>query len=78
MDISTGALCGAWQNIPLPAVLRRFRRYNRPLAMAIKAIASSSSGNPDLSVIDVGATSGRRVAVIEQMERAGLESYLLF
>jgi FkbM family methyltransferase len=52
---------------PLPEVLHSFPQYNRPLAMAIKAIASSSSGNPDLTVIDVGANIGETVAVIEQL-----------
>jgi FkbM family methyltransferase len=52
---------------PLPAVLHRFPQYNRPLAMAIKAIASSSSGSPNLTVVDVGANIGETVAVIEQL-----------
>ena len=52
---------------PLPAVLHLFPQYNRPLAMAIKAIASSSSGNADLTVVDVGANIGETVAVIEQL-----------
>jgi FkbM family methyltransferase len=52
---------------PLPAVQHHFPQYNRPLSMAIKAIASSSSGNPNLTVIDVGANIGETVAVIEQL-----------
>jgi FkbM family methyltransferase len=52
---------------PLPEVLHHFPQYNRPLAMAIKAIESSASGNPDLTVIDVGANIGETVAVIEQL-----------
>jgi FkbM family methyltransferase len=52
---------------PLPAVLHHFPQYNRPLAMAIKAIASSSSGDPNLTVVDVGANIGETVAVIEQL-----------
>jgi FkbM family methyltransferase len=52
---------------PLPAVLHRFPQYNRPLAMAIKAIASPSSGSPNLTVVDVGANIGETVAVIEQL-----------
>jgi FkbM family methyltransferase len=52
---------------PLPEVLHLFPQYNRPLAMAIKAIALTSSGNPDLTVIDVGANIGETVAVIEQL-----------
>jgi FkbM family methyltransferase len=52
---------------PLSATLHHFPQYNRPLAMAIKAIASSSSGNPNLTVVDVGANIGETVAVIEQL-----------
>jgi FkbM family methyltransferase len=52
---------------PLPAVLHHFPQYNRPLAVAITAIASSSSGNPNLTVVDVGANIGETVAVIEQL-----------
>jgi hypothetical protein len=66
MDISMGALCGCLQNIPA-ALLHHFPQYNRPLAMAVKAIASSSSGDPNLTVVDVGANIGETVAVIEQL-----------
>src|SRR5260370_7767648 len=59
---------------PLSATLHHFPQYNRPLAMAIKAIASSSSGNPDLTVVDVGANIGETAAVIEQLVPAA--SYL--
>jgi FkbM family methyltransferase len=52
---------------PLPEVLHRFPQYNRPLAMAIKAIASSASGKADLTVVDVGANIGETVAVIEEL-----------
>jgi FkbM family methyltransferase len=52
---------------PLPAVLHHFPQYNRPLAMTIKAIASSSPRNPNLTVVDVGANIGETVAVIEQL-----------
>jgi FkbM family methyltransferase len=52
---------------PLPALLHHFPQYNRPLAMAIKAIASFSSGSPNLTVVDVGANIGETVAVIEQL-----------
>lgn len=65
-----GFLYGRSMRMPtehaLPAVLHRFPQYNRPLAMAIKAIASSS-GNADLAVVDVGANIGETVAVIEQL-----------
>jgi len=52
---------------PLSATLHHIPQYNRPLAMAIKAIASSSSGDPNLTVVDVGANIGETVAVIEQL-----------
>lgn len=53
---------------PLPAILRTFPQYNRPLALAVNVIASSL---PDrsipLAVIDVGANIGETAAVIDQL-----------
>ncbi|WP_263367649.1 FkbM family methyltransferase [Edaphobacter bradus] len=50
----------------LPTVLYNYPQYNRPLALAVSALASSSSGNSGLTVIDVGANIGETVAVIDQ------------
>jgi FkbM family methyltransferase len=59
---------------PLPVVLQQYPQYNRPLALAVRALASSSSSNSGLTVVDVGANIGETVAVIEQLT-AGV-SYL--
>lgn len=60
---------------PLPLILRQHPQYNRPLALAVKALAASSPDNPTLAVIDVGANIGETIAVIEQLN-PGLCSYL--
>jgi FkbM family methyltransferase len=52
---------------PLPAILQNYPQYNRPLALAVKALGSAFSGNAGLAVIDVGANIGETVAVIEQL-----------
>ncbi len=51
---------------PLPGTLNDYPQYNRPLAMAVCALASCASRSEELAVIDVGANIGETVAVIEQ------------
>jgi FkbM family methyltransferase len=58
----------------LPAILRAFPQFNRPLALAVTAVAASSSNSP-LTVVDVGANIGETVTVIEE-KNPGLCSYL--
>lgn len=50
---------------PLPAILHRYPQYNRALALAVSALASTSSQSQ--TVIDVGANIGETVAVIDQI-----------
>jgi FkbM family methyltransferase len=52
---------------PLPAVLHLYPQYNRGLALAVRALSSSSSRNLKLTVIDIGANIGETVAVIDQL-----------
>jgi FkbM family methyltransferase len=58
----------------LPLVLHNHPQYNRPLALAVAALVSSSNGAP-LTVVDVGANIGETVTIIEQ-RNSGLCSYL--
>ena len=50
---------------PLPATVMEFPQYNRPLGLAVGAILASDTGNPVLSVVDVGANIGETIAIIE-------------
>jgi FkbM family methyltransferase len=60
---------------PLALALLQYPQYNRPLALAIKALAASSVHKTAITVIDVGANIGETVAVIEQLN-PGICSYL--
>jgi FkbM family methyltransferase len=51
---------------PIAADLAEFPQYNRPLGLAISAIAASSADNSAFAVIDVGANIGETIAIIEQ------------
>jgi FkbM family methyltransferase len=46
-------------------ILRQYPQYNRPLALAVRALADSGSQLP-LAVVDVGANIGETIAVIEE------------
>jgi FkbM family methyltransferase len=61
---------------PLPQILTSTPQYNRPLALAVQAIAASHPGISALSVIDVGANVGETAAIIEEAT-PGICSYLL-
>lgn len=52
---------------PLPETLRNFPQYNRPLALAVGALAETSAREARLAVVDVGANIGETVAVIDQL-----------
>lgn len=51
---------------PLPTTLQIFPQYNRPLGLAVEAIARTGGGSSAIAVIDVGANIGETVAIIEQ------------
>jgi len=53
---------------PLLAILRIFPQYNRPLGLAVEAIAATRSDHSVITVIDVGANIGETVAIIEQRQ----------
>jgi FkbM family methyltransferase len=50
----------------LADILVAFPQYNRPLGLAIQAIASLSSSGSALAIIDVGANVGETIALIEK------------
>lgn len=60
---------------PLAAILIEFPQYNRPLGLAVEALALSRTDNSALVIIDVGANVGETIAVIED-RNPGLPSYL--
>jgi FkbM family methyltransferase len=60
---------------PLPMIQLIFPQYNRPLGMAMEAIAASSKEDSGLAVIDVGANIGETVAILEERV-PGVCSYL--
>jgi FkbM family methyltransferase len=60
---------------PLSLALLQYPQYNRPLALAIKALATFSAHKSAITVIDVGANIGETIAVIEQLN-PGICSYL--
>ena len=51
---------------PLAGILVEFPQYNRPLGLAVQAIASLSSSGSALAIIDVGANVGETIALIEK------------
>lgn len=53
---------------PLLATLQIFPQYNRPLGLAVEAIAATRGDNSVITVIDVGANIGETVAIIEQRQ----------
>lgn len=53
---------------PLLATLQIFPQYNRPLGLAVEAIAATRGDNSRITVIDVGANIGETVAIIEQRQ----------
>jgi FkbM family methyltransferase len=60
---------------PLAGILVQFPQYNRPLGLAVEAIASANPGTSALAIIDVGANVGETIAIIED-RCPGLSSYL--
>ncbi len=59
---------------PLSPILMNHPQYNRPLALAVTALAQSTPQRP-LTVVDVGANIGETVAIIEQ-RNPGISEYL--
>jgi FkbM family methyltransferase len=59
---------------PLALILMATPQYNRPLALAVSALAASTDTLP-LTVVDIGANIGETVAVIEQ-KNPGICTYL--
>lgn len=59
---------------PLPAILKHFPRYNRPLGLAAEVI-SEASATDNLMLVDVGANIGETVAITE-LYCGGRYSYL--
>ena len=53
----------------------QFPQYNRPLGLAVEAIALAGPSASALAVIDVGANVGETIAIIED-RFPGLSSYL--
>jgi FkbM family methyltransferase len=51
---------------PLASTLAAFPQYNRPLALASRAIADVGDASSPLVVIDVGANIGETIAIIEE------------
>jgi FkbM family methyltransferase len=49
----------------LPATLMEFPQFNRPLSLAVEAIARTHPAHLQLAVVDVGANIGETVAIIE-------------
>ena len=68
------------QTLRMPAehhlllLIKAYPRYNRPLALAVRAIAQSSEGRP-VAIIDVGANIGETVSIIEE-SCPGVAAYL--
>jgi FkbM family methyltransferase len=60
---------------PLAGILVQFPQYNRPLGMAVEAIALADPSTSALAIIDVGANVGETIAIIED-RCPGLSSYL--
>lgn len=60
---------------PLAPNLQAFPQYNRPLGLAVSAIATSGAFDSRLAIIDVGANIGDTVAIIEQ-QQSDICSYL--
>lgn len=58
----------------LAAILASHPQYNRPLALAVKALADAGGPLP-ITVVDVGANIGETIAVIEE-HNPGLCTYL--
>jgi FkbM family methyltransferase len=50
---------------PLPVILVPFPQYNRPLGLAVEAIALASPNASALTIIDGGANVGETIAIIE-------------
>src|SRR3569833_1323778 len=60
---------------PLGPIQELFPNYNRPLALAARALFERNRSNPHLVAVDVGANIGETVALIEEA-CAGVGHYL--
>lgn len=60
---------------PLATILKIYPQCNRPLGLAVEAIAALSANNSAIVVVDVGANIGDTVAIVEQ-RLPGICSYL--